>query len=64
MDFMRRNARWIALLALLAMAAPFLAQMLNALFAVDTFLVTVLLLVVVVIAIVALSRSQKDGEEE
>ena len=62
MDFMRRNARWIALAALLAMAAPFLAQALNALFSVDTFLVTVVLLMAVVIAIALMARSPKDEE--
>ncbi|MCD0442887.1 hypothetical protein LO763_04515 [Glycomyces sp. A-F 0318] len=62
MDFMRRNARWIALAALLAMAAPFLAQGLNALFAVDTFLVAAILLLGVVVAVVALARSQRDEE--
>jgi len=62
MDFMRRNARWIALAALLAIMAPFLAQGLNALFAVDTFLVAVVLLLAIVIAVVALARSQNHEE--
>lgn len=62
MDFMRRNARWIALAAVLAMTAPFLAQGLNALFAVDTFLVAVILLLLIVIAVVVLARSQHDEE--
>jgi uncharacterized membrane protein len=62
MDFMRRNARWIALLALAAIATPFLAQGLNTLFAVDTFLVAVILLIGIVIAIAVLARSQ-NGED-
>jgi choline-glycine betaine transporter len=62
MDFMRRNARWIALAAVLAMAAPFLARGLGALFAVDTFLVAVILLLVVVVSIVVLARSQNHEE--
>ena len=62
MEFMRRNARWIALAAVLAMTAPFLAQGLNALFAVDTFLVAVILLLAIVIAIVILARSQNPEE--
>jgi len=62
MDFMRRNARWIALLALAAIATPFLAQGLNTLFAVDTFPVAVILLIGIVIAIAVLARSQ-NGED-
>jgi hypothetical protein len=62
MDFMRRNARWIALLALAAIATPLLAQGLNTLFAVDTFLVAVILLIGIVIAIAVLARSQ-NGED-
>lgn len=62
MDFMRRNARWIALLALAAIATPFLAQGLNTLFAVDTFLVAMILLIGIVIAIAVLARSQ-NGED-
>ncbi|MDA1360058.1 hypothetical protein O1R50_10505 [Glycomyces luteolus] len=62
MDFMRRNARWIALAALLAILAPFLAQMFNALFAVDTLLVAVILLAVIVIAVALLARSQNDED--
>jgi hypothetical protein len=62
MDFMRRNARWIALAALLAILTPFIAQMFNALFAVDTFLVAVILLIAIVIALVLLARSPNDGD--
>ncbi|MFC3494718.1 hypothetical protein [Glycomyces rhizosphaerae] len=62
MDFMRRNARWIALAALLAILAPFAAQMFNALFAVDTLLVAVILLVAIVIAVALLARSQNDED--
>lgn len=62
MDFMRRNARWIALAAVLAMTAPFLAQGFNALFSVDTFLVAVILLVAMVLGVVLLARSQNDEE--
>lgn len=62
MDLMRRNARWIALAALLAIMAPFIAWGLNALFAVDTFLVAVILLLAIVIAIVILARSQNPEE--
>ncbi|SDD05664.1 hypothetical protein [Glycomyces harbinensis] len=62
MEFMRRNARWIALAAILAITAPFLARGLNALFAVDTFLVAVILLLAIVIAIVILARSQNPEE--
>jgi choline-glycine betaine transporter len=62
MDFMSRNARWIALAAVLALTAPFLAWGLNALFAVDTFLVAVILLVAVVVSVVLLARSQNDEE--
>jgi hypothetical protein len=62
MDFMRRNARWIALLALVAMATPFLAQALNTLFAVDTFVVVAILFAATIIAVVVLARSQ-NGED-
>lgn len=62
MDFMRRNARWIALLALVAMAAPFLAQGLNTLFAVDTFLVVAILFAGTILAIVILSRPRSDED--
>jgi len=62
MDFMRRNARWIALAALLAILTPFIAQAFNALFAIDTFLVAVILLVAIVLAIVFLTRSQNDED--
>ncbi len=62
MDFMRRNARWIALAALLAILAPFIAQVFNALFAVDTLLVAVILLVAIVIAVAVLARSQNDED--
>ncbi|MEU5875187.1 hypothetical protein ACFQS3_23925 [Glycomyces mayteni] len=62
MDFMSRNARWIALTAVLVVMAPFLAWGLNALFAVDTFLVAVILLVAIVVAVVLLARSQNDEE--
>lgn len=62
MDFMSRNARWIALAAVLAVMAPFLAWGLNALFAVDTFLVAVILLVAFVVTVVLLARSQNDEE--
>ncbi|MQM27992.1 hypothetical protein [Glycomyces albidus] len=62
MDFMSRNARWIALAAVLAVMAPFLAWGLGALFAVDTFLVAVILLAAVVVAVVLLARSQNDEE--
>lgn len=62
MDFMRRNARWIALAALLAIMAPFLAQGLNALFAIDTFTVAVILVLVMAAVVVLLARSQKDEE--
>ncbi|GAA2310034.1 hypothetical protein GCM10009853_079380 [Glycomyces scopariae] len=62
MDFMSRNARWIALTAVLVIMAPFLAWGLNALFAVDTFLVAVILLLAIVVAVVLLARSQNDEE--
>ncbi|MCC3763123.1 hypothetical protein K3N28_08570 [Glycomyces sp. TRM65418] len=62
MDFMRRNARWIALLALVAMATPFLAQGLNTLFAVDTFLVVMILFAATIIAVVVLARSPSDED--
>ncbi|GAA1687581.1 hypothetical protein GCM10009830_38970 [Glycomyces endophyticus] len=62
MDFMSRNARWIALLAILLVMAPFLAWGLNALFAVDTFLVAVILLLAMVVAVVLLARSQNHEE--
>lgn len=62
MDFMRRNARWIALLALVALALPFLAQALNTLFSVDTFPVVVILFAGTIIAVVALARSQRDED--
>ncbi|WP_157975088.1 hypothetical protein [Glycomyces dulcitolivorans] len=62
MDFMSRNARWIALTAVLVIMAPFLAWGLNALFAVDTFLVAVILLLLIVVAVVLLARSQNDEE--
>jgi hypothetical protein len=62
MDFMRRNARWIALAALLAILAPFIAQTFNALFAVDTLLVAVILLAAIVIAVALLARSSRDEE--
>ncbi len=62
MDFMRRNARWIALAALLAILTPFIAQAFNALFAIDAFLVAVILLVGIVLAIVFLTRSQNDED--
>lgn len=62
MDFMRRNARWIALAALLAIMTPFLAQGLNTLFAFDTFFVAVMLLIIMVIVVVVLARSQNDEE--
>ncbi|MFG3342185.1 hypothetical protein [Glycomyces sp. NPDC048151] len=62
MDFMRRNARWIALAALLAVLAPFIAQMFNALFAVDTLLVAVILLGAIVIGVAILARGSRDEE--
>lgn len=62
MDFMRRNARWIALIALLVVLAPFAAHMFNALFAVDTLIVAAILLGAIVIAVVLLARSS-DGED-
>ncbi|MBO3732133.1 MULTISPECIES: hypothetical protein [Glycomyces] len=62
MDFMRRNARWIALIALLVVLAPFIAQMFNALFAVDTLLVAVILLGAIAVAVVVLARSS-NGED-
>ncbi|MEU5153638.1 hypothetical protein [Glycomyces sp. NPDC021274] len=62
MDFMRRNARWIALAALLAMLAPVLAQLFNALFAVDTLLVAVILLAAIVIGFAVMARSSRDEE--
>jgi hypothetical protein len=62
MDFMRRNARWIALLALAAIAAPLLAQALNTLFAVDTFVVVAILFAAMVVTVVILARPKGDED--
>ncbi|GAA2146468.1 hypothetical protein [Glycomyces algeriensis] len=62
MDFMRRNAKWIALAALLAMLAPVIAQLFNTLFAVDTLLVAVILLAAIVIGFAVMARSSRDEE--
>ncbi len=63
MDFMSRNARWIALAAVLALTAPFLAWGLNALFAFDTFLVAVILLVGMVVLVTVLARASNREED-
>jgi hypothetical protein len=62
MDFMRRNARWIALLALAAIAAPLLAQTLNTLFAVDTFVVVAILFAAMAVTVVILARPKGDED--
>lgn len=62
MDFMRRNAKWIALAALLAILTPVIAQMFNVLFAVDTLLVAVVLLAAIVIGVALLARSSSDED--
>ncbi|MCH7230389.1 hypothetical protein L0U85_05885 [Glycomyces sp. L485] len=60
---MRRYSRWIALAVVVAMAAPFLAQGLSALLAIDSFYVATALLVAAAVVILLLARP-RDREEQ
>ncbi|THV33552.1 hypothetical protein [Glycomyces buryatensis] len=58
---MRRYARWIALVVLVAMAAPFLASAIGALLSVEPIYVAVILLAGTVVAVIVMARPR--GEE-
>ncbi|WP_156925941.1 hypothetical protein [Glycomyces arizonensis] len=60
---MRRYSRWIALAVVVAMAAPFLAQGLGTLLAIEPVYVAVALIVITVAAIVLMARP-RNGEED
>lgn len=60
---MRRYSRWIALAVVVAMAAPFLAQGLSTLLAIEPVYVAVALIVITVAAIVLMARP-RNGEED
>ncbi|HEU5127966.1 MAG TPA: hypothetical protein VFU12_08255 [Glycomyces sp.] len=63
MQGMRRYSRWIALAVVVAMAAPFLAQGLGTLLAVEPMYVAVALLALTAAAIALMARSGGDEED-
>ncbi|GAB3233037.1 hypothetical protein GCM10027447_29230 [Glycomyces halotolerans] len=64
MQLMQRYSRWIALLVVVAMASPFLAQGLGALLSIEPMYVAAALLLVTVLLVVGLARPSEGGEEE
>ncbi|GAA4920413.1 hypothetical protein LX16_4672 [Stackebrandtia albiflava] len=64
MEWMRRHSRGIALIALIAMATPFAAQLVGRLTALDPLLVAALLFIVVAVAIAGTVVRRKDRDDD